>query len=144
MIKQNAEFNKTIQLFEKLLLSTPFIGGIRNKKQYEEALAFIETLMIAMGDNPKDPRWPLFELVAQHVDDYELKTYPQLKSLSEQPATTAILRNLMDKHDLKQADLKEIGSQGVVSEVLNGKRELNIRQIRALCKRFKLDPALFV
>ena len=30
----------------------------------------------------------------------------------------------------------EIGSQGVVSEVLAGKRALNLRQVKALAKRF--------
>ena len=34
----------------------------------------------------------------------------------------SILRYLMEEHDLKQADLPEIGSQGVVSEILRGKR----------------------
>jgi len=40
--------------------------------------------------------------------------------------------------------LPEVGSQGVVSEVLSGKRELNVRQIRALAKRFHVSPAVFM
>jgi HTH-type transcriptional regulator/antitoxin HigA len=35
----------------------------------------------------------------------------------------------MEQHGLKQTDLREIGSQGVVSEILSGKRDLNVRQI---------------
>ena len=50
----------------------------------------------------------------------------------------------MDQHGLKQADLPEIGSQGVVSEELAGKRELNIRQVRALSERFAVSAATFV
>jgi len=38
----------------------------------------------------------------------------------------------------------EIGSQGVVSEILNGKRELNVRQIRELANRFHVSPAVFI
>ncbi len=50
----------------------------------------------------------------------------------------------MEEHDLKQSDLKlEIGSQGVVSEILNGKRQLNARQIKGLSKRFHVSPAVF-
>jgi len=45
---------------------------------------------------------------------------------------------------LRAADLAEIGSQGVVSEILNGKRELNVRQIRALAERFNVSAAVFV
>ena len=47
-----------------------------------------------------------------------------------------VLRYLMEEHDLRQSDLPEVGSQGVVSEILGGKRELNVRQIRALAERF--------
>ncbi|MCE7920859.1 MAG: hypothetical protein DCC59_16705 [Chloroflexi bacterium] len=45
---------------------------------------------------------------------------------------------------MRAADLAEIGSQGVVSEILNGKRELNVRQIRALAERFNVSAAVFV
>jgi len=43
----------------------------------------------------------------------------------------------MATRDLRQSDLTEIGSQGVVSEVLTGKHELNARQIKRLAKRFQ-------
>ena len=60
--------------------------------------------------------------------------------------TTGIeaLKFLMEQHGLKQGDLKEIGSQGVVSEILTGKRELNIRQVRALSERFGVSTATFL
>ena len=54
------------------------------------------------------------------------------------------LRFLMEEHDLAQSDLPEVGSQGVVSEILGGKRALNVRQIRALSERFGVSPAVFV
>lgn len=54
-----------------------------------------------------------------------------------------VLRFLMQEHNFVQSDLSEIGSQGVMSEILNGKRELNIRQIRMLAKRFKVSPSVF-
>ena len=50
----------------------------------------------------------------------------------------------MDQHELKQSDLPEIGSQGVVSEILTGKRELNVRQVRALAQRFSVSAATFI
>jgi HTH-type transcriptional regulator/antitoxin HigA len=50
----------------------------------------------------------------------------------------------MREHELRQSDMPEIGTQGVVSEVLAGKRELNTRQIRKLAKRFGVSPAVFV
>ena len=73
------------------------------------------------------------------IADYERRHHPM-------PSATGanILQVLMEEHDLRQADLPEIGSQGVVSKVLNGKRELNVRQTRALAERFGVSPAMFV
>ena len=50
----------------------------------------------------------------------------------------------MEQHDLGQSDLPEIGSQGVVSEIISGKRGLNVRQISCLAKRFNVSPGVFV
>jgi HTH-type transcriptional regulator/antitoxin HigA len=55
-----------------------------------------------------------------------------------------MLRFLMEEHRLTQSELPEVGSQGVVSEILGGKRELNLRQIRVLAKRFGVSPAVFL
>ena len=41
----------------------------------------------------------------------------------------------MDQHGLRQSEFaQELGSQGVVSEILSGKREMNLRQMRALAE----------
>ena len=50
----------------------------------------------------------------------------------------------MEEHDLTQSDLPDIGSQGVVSEILTGKRDLNVRQIARLSERFGVSPAVFM
>ena len=62
------------------------------------------------------------------------------------PETTGVqaLKFLMDQHGVKQGELREIGSQGVVSEILAGKRELSIRQVRAFAERFGVSVATFV
>ncbi len=52
---------------------------------------------------------------------------------------------LMEQNDLRQTDLAKIfGSQSNVSEILNGKREINARQARALGKRFGVSSAIFI
>jgi len=50
----------------------------------------------------------------------------------------------MQAHDLTQSDLPEVGNQGVVSEILAGNLELNVRQLRALGERFGADPVVFL
>ena len=49
----------------------------------------------------------------------------------------------MQGHGLNQGDLPEIGVQSVVSEILNGKRALNVRHIRALSERFGIAAEVF-
>jgi HTH-type transcriptional regulator/antitoxin HigA len=51
---------------------------------------------------------------------------------------------LMQQHQLTQSELPEIGTQGVVSEILSGKRELNLRQIKVLAERFNVPISAFV
>ena len=72
------------------------------------------------------------------IEAYDNRYYP-LPSDDEIGA----LIYLMEEHSLSQSDLPEIGSQGVVSEILNGKRKLNVRQIQLLAKRFHVSPATF-
>lgn len=56
-----------------------------------------------------------------------------------------VLRHLMEANGLKQADLSaELGGQSVVSAILNGKREINVRQARALAARFRVSAATFI
>jgi len=51
---------------------------------------------------------------------------------------------IIQEHGARQGDLPEIGSQGVVSEILSGKRSLNTRQVKALGLRFGLSPVVFI
>ena len=45
---------------------------------------------------------------------------------------------------MKLEDLPEIGTQSVVSAVLNGKRELDLRQVATLSKQFGVPADVFI
>lgn len=51
---------------------------------------------------------------------------------------------MMQRDNLRQADLPELGSQGVVSELLAGHRNFNARQAKAMASRFGVSAALFL
>ena len=56
-----------------------------------------------------------------------------------------VLEALIDANRLKQKDLAPIfGSESIVSEVLNGRRELNLKHIKGLSKKFHVSPAVFI
>ena len=90
--------------------------------------------------NEKHPLADLAATLGELIGDYDAVHYPGFDV-----APSDMLRFLMDQHGLKQTDLAtEIGSQGVVSEVLNGKRDLNLRQMRDLARRFAVPVKAFV
>jgi len=55
-----------------------------------------------------------------------------------------ILRHLMEANQLRQKDLVDVfGTESIVSDVLNGKRDLAKEHIRRLSARFHVSPAVF-
>ncbi len=112
--------------------------AIRNAREYEAAVAQLNDLIDEVGDNPRDPRYRFIDTLSVLIEAYD-EEHHKIPDLS----AAEMLRFLMEQHGLSQSDLPEIGSQGVVSEVLRGKRDLNVRQIRALSERFHLSAEAF-
>jgi len=112
---------------------------IRNEAEYETAVERMNELLDEIGTDESHPLYSLLDTLGTLIQAYEDEHYriPEVKGAD-------VLRFLMDEHGLTQSDLPEVGSQGVVSEILNGKRELNVRQMRALAERFKVSVAVFV
>lgn len=115
------------------------IGPLRSRREYRAALKTLDRIIARTGDDDAHPLADLAEAISVFIERYE---HEHLVARAASPAD--VLRLLMDQHDLRQADLPEIGSQGVVSEILAGKRRLNARQVRQLARRFHVSPAVFL
>jgi len=113
--------------------------SLRNEQEYDRAVEHLNRLLDEVGTDQQHPLYTLLDTLGTLIHAYEEEHHP-IPTCSG----VDVLRFLMDEHGLTQSDVPEIGSQGVVSEVLRGKRELNIRQIRALAKRFQMSPAVFI
>ncbi len=113
--------------------------SIHNEKEYQEAVERVENLIDEIGTDEQHPLYELLDTLGTLIDAYEEKYYPMPKCNGVE-----MLRFFMDEHGLTQSELSDIGSQGVVSDILKGNRELNVRQIRALAKRFNVSPAVFI
>jgi HTH-type transcriptional regulator/antitoxin HigA len=50
----------------------------------------------------------------------------------------------MDEHGLSPSDLPELGSPSIVREILEGKCDLTVKQIRAIAERFHVSPGVFI
>lgn len=112
---------------------------IRDEREYDQAIVRLNALLDEIGTDEAHPLYELLDTLGTLLHTYEEAHQPI-------PETSGVdvLRFFMEEHGLTQSDLPEIGSQGVVSEVLSGKRELNVRQIRALAERFGVSPAVFI
>jgi len=116
------------------------LGQITSEQDYKRRVRVMDELLDRIGINESHRLMPLLDLVTKEIETYEAKqqTLPEAS-----PAT--VLAFLMEEHNLKQTDLaEELGGQSIVSAILNGKRELNTRQVKALATRFNVSPAVFL
>ena len=107
--------------------------------EYLRISSLLDLVVDEVGEHDSHPLASLMETLGTLVDAYEREHTVELPG-----SPVAVLRLLMDEHGLAQSDLPELGSQGVVSEILRGRRQINVRQVRALSARFGVSPAVFI
>lgn len=112
---------------------------IRNRKDYARAVSAMNALLDAGAADESHPLADLAATLGELIGEYDARQFP-VPDVSGR----RMLRFFMEQHGLTQSELPEIGSQGVVSEILSGKRELNVRQVRALARRFGVAADAFV
>jgi HTH-type transcriptional regulator / antitoxin HigA len=121
---------------ELLTLVQPKV--IETEAENEFYLAEVSKLM-QLGENISSAQEQLLRLLVNLIENFEDKHY-QLHPASP----LEILTELMQHRELKQKDLIPVfGSQGIASEVLNGKRSISKTQAKALGDFLKVSPSLF-
>jgi len=115
------------------------VDRIRSDADYDRVTAFMEEVMAEIGRKKKHPLCGLMDILEMRLREYDNTRHPM-----DDVSGIEMLRFLMDQHGLRQQDLSELGSQGVVSEILAGRRELNLRHITVLGRRFKVAPEVFL
>ena len=112
--------------------------AIETEEEYDRLLAVAERLTFAQNLTPEERA--LYKLLVTLIEVYETENYPIDKSEPHE-----ILQHIMESSGTRQADLVGIiGSSGVVSEVVNGKRAISKAQAKALGDYFKISPSLFI
>jgi HTH-type transcriptional regulator/antitoxin HigA len=121
------------------LLSEVLPQAITTEAENEKALARLESLLQKESLSPEEDR--LYDLLLVLVEQFEQANYP----LQTHSTPLSRLLHLMESNHLKQTDLLDVfGSSGIVSEVINGKREISKTHAQKLGKRFNVSPALFL
>lgn len=111
---------------------------IRAESDYDAAVRAMNMLLDAGAGNESHPLANLVATLGELIGDYEEQHHarPEVSGVD-------MLKFLMEQHGLTQSDLPEVGTQGVVSEILRGKRELNLRQVKGLKARFGISADAF-
>jgi HTH-type transcriptional regulator / antitoxin HigA len=111
---------------------------IHTEELNEKFIKFLEDLD-SRWDALSAPEKQLHELLLLLVQDFERRNY-KLRAASP----IEVIVELIQANGLKQKDLVGIfKTASVVSEVLNGKRELTKEHIKRLSERFNVSPELF-
>lgn len=119
---------------------------IANEADYKKATALIEALMQEADDSEHNPAKGLVEILSHAIEAYEQSDTELMKFHKEanlDAPDVAMLRLLMDQHNLGVNDFPEVGDKSLLSKILSGKRNLTEQHIQKLSHRFSIDPKLF-
>jgi HTH-type transcriptional regulator/antitoxin HigA len=113
------------------------VRPIKNKKDYDRALARLETIFDAeKGTNEGDE----LELLSMVIDIYEKEKY-----FIDFPDPIEAIKFRMEQMDMRQKDLVDlIGFKSRVSEVLNRKRKLTLDMIRKISEVLSIPSEVLI
>jgi HTH-type transcriptional regulator / antitoxin HigA len=128
----------TIGVLDRYVWKMPIPREVKSDAQnrsYLAALADIES-----KEHKTDEEREYANLLAARIAEYEKERFP-IPALPPRQ----ILLHLMEANGLTQSDLLSIFKhKSVISDVLNGKREMSKDHIRALSQRFGLSTDVFM
>jgi HTH-type transcriptional regulator / antitoxin HigA len=112
---------------------------IESEAENELFLTEVENLM-ALGEDMTAEQVELLQLLVCLIEQFEARHYGLPQATPHE-----VLQEFMQQRGLKQKDLVPLfGSQGIASEVLNGKRSISQTQAKALGGFFQVSPVLFL
>lgn len=111
---------------------------IETEAELERAIALAQEL--EHKENRAFEEDAILSLLVTLIEKFEDENYPIPDGTPLQ-----MLLHLMESNEIKQENLVGvIGSRGVVSEVVNGKRSISKAQAKALAEFFSVDIGLFI
>ncbi len=127
------------QVAEHWEFVSPLLRRPKNQDDYDRLALALDELLEVTGDDESHPLMSLVDIIGDWIEDWDHKHHPMAEASGAE-----VLGYLMREHRLSQSDLPGVGPQSVVSEILSGKRQLNLRQIRWLSERFKVSVETFI
>lgn len=116
---------------------------IETQSEYEQFLSVAEKL-ISKKQSRTVEETTLLQLLVKLIKDYEQKAY-SLKEWSE-TSPHQMLQHLMEARGMKQQDLVGLisPSKGLISSIVNGKRQISKAQAKKLSEIFHVSADVFI
>lgn len=115
------------------------IRTLRDETEYEAALAAVKPYFVNEPE-PETEAAAHFDALVLLIEDYEARHYPIPKA-----APVDVVKFVMETNHYSRADLIEvIGSKARASDLLNGRREINLDQIRKISKAWRVPASALV
>lgn len=122
------------------LLAETLPAVINSEAEYDRLVAVVNKLAVIPEDRISPEQERLLDIITLLVEKYDDEQYP----LPVAPPHE-VIQFLMQDRGLRNRDLEPLlGSRGVTSEVINGKRKPSKTQIRKLVEFFKVSPEVFL
>jgi len=125
------------------LLAKTLPQTINTEAENDRMLKIVESLMDKGEDNLSAEEGALLDLLVTLIEKFEQEHYKIEKGRRSTPRS--LLAHLMEARSLQPKDLWEvIGSKGLTSEILSGKRSISKRNAKALAEFFHVSAELFI
>ena len=118
---------------------SPLLRKPKNEDDYDTLVQALDELLEMTGVDESHPLMSLVDIIGDWIEEWDHKHRPMPEATGAE-----VLGYMMREHGLTQSDLPGVGPQSVVSEILSGKRQLNLRQIRWLAERFNVPVDVFI
>ncbi|WP_295451651.1 hypothetical protein [uncultured Thiodictyon sp.] len=117
----------------------PLLAPARSEADYLALVESLDAVLDAGGADEANPLAGLAAMIGELVSAWERNHVATPDAMS----ATEVLTFFMERDGIRQSDLPEIGNQAKVSEILAGKRKINLRQAKALAARFGVPIEMF-
>ena len=118
---------------------SPLLRKPKNEEDYDALVLAVDEILEITGDDESHPLTSLVDIITDWIAEWDRTHHPMAEASGEE-----VLGYMMREHGMTQSDLPGVGTQSVVSEILNGKRKLNLRQVRWLADHFKVPVDVFI
>jgi HTH-type transcriptional regulator/antitoxin HigA len=117
------------------------LRSLKSRAEHRSAVEVLSRLAIQGVDDEGSLQY--MDTLAQLIDDYERDN--GMKRDVSHVTPVMVLRHIMEERGLTVSMLgKIVGSQGTLSDVLAGRRQLSKAMIRKLADHFGVSPAVFL